>query len=192
MNQPFLAAVALALASTALPLAAQTCGSDCYGAYQQPSFGHECKQDYLQNAMWPSQYIAPARRSVYAPFATMVQNGWRRQNLIGTRYFDKETGNLTEAGQLKTHWVLTQAPISRRQLFIEQDYDAEKMGHQTESLRDFAGLVDPTAEEVAITPIPIRDRGRPAAIVDHNFTGFQENQPIPALPQGRTTGSTSN
>ena len=70
---------------------------------------HEVRRGYHRNEAWPWPYICPDRVAVREPFAAMVNNGWRRQNLLGTHHFNMETNQLTTAGQLRVHWIMTQA-----------------------------------------------------------------------------------
>ena len=41
------------------------------------------KQGYHMNRQWPWPYVCPDRIAVQEPFCIMVNNGWRRQNLLG-------------------------------------------------------------------------------------------------------------
>ena len=188
MMKPTLVALTAAVVVAATPAFAQNCDAGCYGSYEHTA-GERYKASYLQNSMWPSQYIPPARRAAITPFARMVHNGWRRQNLIGAKYFDDATGALTEAGQLKTEWVLTQAPPSRRQLFVEKTADDLVVSQRTDAIRQYAKIIAPAAALDEIAAVEIRDRGRPATIVDQNFTGFHANLPVPVLPVSGGTGT---
>src|SRR5690606_31767834 len=72
------------------------------------------------NRAWPYPHVCPDREWAMAPFETMVQNGWRRQNLLGAHHFDEETRRLTPAGELKVQWTMTQTPPQYRQIYVER------------------------------------------------------------------------
>ena len=78
------------------------------------------KRGYHRNVAWPWPYSCPDRIAVREPFRIMVDNGWRRQNLLGPHHFKTETNELTTAGELRIHWIMTQAPPERRQIFVER------------------------------------------------------------------------
>ena len=81
-----------------------------YGLYNSPSLFEALHRGCQANQMWPSQYVPTARRSVLSAYDVMVNNGWRRQNLLGAYHFDPDSNQLTEAGKLKVKWILSQAP----------------------------------------------------------------------------------
>ncbi|MEQ8210894.1 MAG: hypothetical protein RH917_13795 [Lacipirellulaceae bacterium] len=149
------------------------------------------KQSYMANNIWPSQYIAAARCGVNAPFAGMVNNGWRRQNLMGQYHFNPETQELTEAGRLKASWTLTQAPMHRRNLFVQQTNTEEKTAERVQSLQEFAANLNTTGEQAQINETAIQEYEHPASRVDATFVGFREAQPAPVLPAA-TAGTGSN
>src|SRR5262245_26550816 len=81
------------------------------------------KHGYHANAQWPWPYVCPDRIAVQEPFAIMVNNGWRRQNLLGAHHFIPETNQLNAAGQLRVQWIMTQAPPDRRGIYVERALD---------------------------------------------------------------------
>ena len=62
---------------------------------------HNIKRGYHRNEAWPFPFFCPDRASVREPFRIMVDNGWRRQNLLGEHHFNAETNRLTTAGELR-------------------------------------------------------------------------------------------
>ena len=77
-------------------------------------FCHSVARDTKRRNCWPEPFTRPDRYAVRAPFALMVSNGWRRQNLLGEHHFVDQGGKLTEAGRLKIRWILTEAPQHHR------------------------------------------------------------------------------
>lgn len=179
MKRMILVALAVAVGSGATPLFAQQC---------EPTPGEKFKQSFFDNLMWPSQYIYAARTGVKQPFAVMVNNGWRRQCLLGPHHFDEQNEALSESGRLKTEWILTQAPPNRRNIYVQQGRNESQTNVRVQAVHEFAAADLPQVVPGSVTPTMLRERGRPAAIIDQAFTGFAENQPVPMLPQGSTTG----
>ena len=84
-------------------------------------WGHFWRQvhaDWHQSNAWPKPYSEADRHLTQAPFEAMVKNGWKMQNTLGAELFDSETQRLTRAGESKVHWILTQAPVNRRNVFV--------------------------------------------------------------------------
>lgn len=186
-------------ADTAAPCgdACSTCnacdGGNC-GARQ--GVGSEL-YDYLEtgrqaNVMWPYPYICPDRVWAHAPFDAMVDNGWRRQNLLGAHHFNPETGQLTRAGQLKVEWILTQTPPNRRQVFVERSIDTEVTEARMAAAQTFASSLHLEGGEAVVQETYARSPSRPASMVDSEHTSFVENRKPAVLPTGSTSTAASS
>jgi hypothetical protein len=173
------------LAATAF--AAQPCvrQGDCQGACG-PTMKDSCEEAYYQNSIWPRQYIAPSRRGICQSFDLMVENGWRRHNVLGRYHFDPNTGELSEAGRLKVEWILTQSAPNRRTIYIERTINQEQTAQRMESVQALAADLSSGAADVRETYV--RDHGHRASSVDAVFTGFGAAQMIPALPPSTSGG----
>jgi hypothetical protein len=165
------------------------CNSACQGKITE-----SCEETYYQNAIWPRQYIGPARRGICQATERMIANGWRRQNLLGKYDFDESRQELSEAGRLKVEWILTQAPPQRRTIYVQKLGDQEQMAARIEAVQELASNVAPSAGQVDVQETLVRDEGHPAMQVDAVFVGFSRNQPMPALPGagGGSGGSSSS
>jgi hypothetical protein len=115
----------------------------------------------------------------------MVQNGWRRQNLLGPHHFDAEKGGLTTAGELKVHWVMTQAPEQYRQVFIERSLDPTVTQQRIEAAQNYATQVALEGQTPLVRDTHLISEGRPAAMVDHINVAFRESMLPPALPAAK-------
>ena len=150
------------------------------------------KQGYHANQMWPWPYVCPDRIAVREPFCIMVNNGWRRQNLLGAHHFNPDTNQLNAAGQLKVQWIMTQAPPDRRSIFVERslDHKRERPADRCPSgLRDASCRRRPHSAQVAETSLMFE--GRPASVVDATNVKFQQTMPAPVLPAAQSTSSTT-
>lgn len=149
------------------------------------------KRGYCRNQVWPWPYICPDRVAVREPFCIMVNNGWRRQNLLGPHHFDAQSGKLTTAGELKVHWIMTQAPPDRRSIFVERSIEAGVTEKRIEAARAYATQVAVDGQAPQLFETHLVSEGRPASVVDATNVRFQESLPPPVLPAA-TVGVTGN
>lgn len=132
---------------------------------------------------WPDPFTAPDRADARAPFALMVNNGWRRQNLLGDAYFDAETGKLKQSGLLKIRWVLTECPEHHRIVYVHiGDTEEETTARIIAAQQEVARLAPQMAHLVPVLPTAISDVGWPADEVDTIMRAYQKSAPVPRLP----------
>jgi hypothetical protein len=143
---------------------------------------HYIKRGYHRNVDWPWPYICPDRAAVREPFAIMVNNGWRRQNLLGAHHFTPDGLKLSEAGELKVRWIVTQAPPDRRDIFVERSVDPSVTQQRIAAARSYAGQVTIDGQMPQVTETYLVSEGRPASAVDAVNVKFQESMPPPVLP----------
>ncbi len=168
-----------------------TMDQSCVSQNDEPSF---CKSlalwyrsVYDMNSMWPRPYVIPAQNTVDVMYEAMINNGWRRQNLLGKHHFDTDTQQLTQAGKLKVEWILTQVPPQRRNIFIERGTNESQTSIRIESIHQHTASMSPAQGPVSVTDTHLVSEGHPAAAVDAMFTGYQSNKLPPVLPA--STGS---
>jgi hypothetical protein len=154
------------------------------GGSQGPYARHfTLEEAVIDNCIWPRQYVAPSRRGICQAYDAMVNNGWRRHNLLSKYHFDSDTGELNEAGKLKTEWTLTQAPPHRRTLFVERNAgDQQLTADRVAAVQTYAATMN-AAGAVDVQETHIREHGHPAGSIDAVFTGFRTNQMAPTLPE---------
>ena len=99
-----------------------------------PEFKHQSHIDYARNNSWPQPFRGADANSVVAPFEIMRNNGWRDNNTLGTALFSPQQG-LSEAGQLKIEWILTQAPQSHRVVYVKTGRTGEETARRVESVQ---------------------------------------------------------
>jgi hypothetical protein len=165
----------------------QSCGTH----HQHPGFAWRCEAGYHENNLWPAQYIPTARCSVNSAYTAMINNGWRRQNLLGNYHFEPGTNELTTAGKLKTKWILTQAPQDRRTVFVERGIDQSETAARIAAVHSWSASQGSISEPVMVNDTHIVSEGHTAGSVDHIFVGFQANQPAPVLMPASSSGSTT-
>jgi hypothetical protein len=145
---------------------------------------------YCANVMWPTIFVPPARRGVCETYAVMINNGWRRQNLLGDYHFEPETNQLTKAGELKVKWILTQAPPNRRSVFVQRAENEMQTASRVAAVHRLASSMSPAVGAIDVNDTHIVAEGHGAGAVDNMFVGFQANMPPPVLPPD--TGSSSS
>ncbi len=135
-----------------------------------------------ENDTWPKQYLAAERANTQAPFEMMIQNGWRRQNLLGPHHFNQDCTQLADAGKLRVQWILTQPPAQHRQVFIERSINEDLTEARIAATNEFASKVITDGSIPSITDSHIMSSGRPATVVNYVNTTFRDNMPTPVLP----------
>ncbi|MCH2114332.1 MAG: hypothetical protein MK171_05400 [Pirellulales bacterium] len=141
------------------------------------------------NVAWPRAYIPASRRAVFQTYAAMVHNGWRRQNLLGQHHFDPTSNQLNEAGKRKVKWILSQAPVQHRGVFVERGLNKEETVARIAAVHDNAAGLSPAVGPIDVNDTHIVAEGHLGGSVDSTFVGFQANKPLPVLPA--KTGSSS-
>lgn len=108
-----------------------------------PEFRHQCGIDYARNNTWPQPFRAADANSVVAPFEIMRNNGWREHNTVGTMLFSQQN-SLSDAGQLKVEWIVTQAPQNQRIVYVKSGRTKEETAARVESVQLAVSQLIPT------------------------------------------------
>ncbi len=143
---------------------------------------HHIKSGYHRNQQWPWPYFCPDRIAVREPFCIMINNGWRRQNLLGPHHFNASAKQLTTAGELRVRWIMTQAPADRRSIFVERAAEAEVTEQRLATVREYAAPLAIDGQTPMVSDTHLISEGRPAAVVDSTNVRFLESMPPPTLP----------
>lgn len=171
--------VTLASLSCAAPLQAQ-------GFVQGfKTFANNMVRDFKRNNCWPEPFVGPDRYSVRAPFALMVHNGWRRQNLLGDYHFEEGTAMLKEVGRLKVRWILTVAPQQHRTIYVHESANPEVTLERIKSVQEVALQYTRSGEIPVIEPTTVDPTGWPAERVDAIDRRWADSIPDPRLPSAQ-------
>jgi hypothetical protein len=92
-----------------------------------------------RNTYWPEPFVEADRMSVEDPFRLMVQNGWKRQNLMSSHHFDG--GRLNEAGRIRAQRLISQSPVEYRTIFVERSLDPQETHERVASVQNWAQKV---------------------------------------------------
>jgi len=168
----------------------------CVAAIDTPAdagwyeFWHRANLDWKRNNAWPEPFVRADRRAYFRPFNTMVTKGWLRQNTIGNHHFHPETNRLTEAGELKLRWVVTQTPPEHRTVVVLRGRTKEATAIRTDSVQQAASRMVPEGELPEVRVTDIEARAWSADEVDAIGRKARESLPAPVLPD--LSGSSSS
>ena len=154
--------------SSTIAFAQAPCQQQC----QPPTAAQLYRAGFDANVHWPNIYIPPARRSVCATYDAMINNGWRRQNLLGDYHFNQDSHQLTDAGKLKVNWILSQAPQQRRSVFVQRGAEQVDTSARIAAVHDHAGSISPGVGSVVVNDTHIVAEGHSASSVDNVFQAY--------------------
>lgn len=156
------------------------CGRTASAGWNE--FWHQVHLDYKRNQVWPDPFRYGDRDVARAPFIVMINNGWRLNNTIGQDLFDRETNELNHAGWRKVRWIVTQAPVHRRSIYVVYGVTAAATQARVESVRQ--SVIGMVGEDV-IPPIMLTNReprGASGDYVDQVDRSYRATIPAPILP----------
>jgi len=123
----------------------------------------------------------------------MIQNAWRRQNLLAECHFTTEN-KLSPSGQQKVRWILTEAPIQHRTIYVRRGDSAEDTIARMNSIRQYAAKAVPDAGAPDVLETYLAPAGYPAgwpSTKDETLSRkFQSSLPDKLYVPDRDTGST--
>jgi hypothetical protein len=151
-------------------------------------FWHRVKVDTHRNNAWPEPFRTADRAAQREPFCIMVDNGWKAQNTIGTFLFNAETNELNSAGEKQVKWVVTQAPIHRRAVFVLVGDTAQDTKARVESVQRYISRIVPDGH---LPPVMLTTRdaeGGSGEYFDSINRALLQSVPAPRLPGGDASG----
>jgi hypothetical protein len=170
----FLTAVSLVLFTLG---SATQASAECWVS----SFFKSIVRDIKDRQVWPDQYRPLDKAAQKAPFPVMIENGWRRQNLLVDAHFDQNTKQLTEAGQIKVRWILTAAPQQHRSIYVHAAGTTEDTSARIASVQQYVSKVSPNDLPPILTTT-ISEEGWSAQQIDQIGKKYLEGMPAPKLP----------
>jgi hypothetical protein len=155
-------------------------------------FWHRVKVDFHRNNAWPEPFQSADRAVTREPFCIQVNNGWKMQNTIGTYLFNPETQELNRAGELKVKWVVTQAPIHRRAVFVLVGESPEDTRVRVESVQRYVSRLVPDGNLPPVMITYTEPEGASGEYFDAVNRAMMQSIPAPRLPADASiTGSSS-
>lgn len=176
--------IVLAVFAQAVPAKAQQCSA-------WHAFWQSVARDWRRNNCWPEAFVGPDRLAVRAPFVVMVNNGWRRQNLLGDHHFEEGTTDLNQSGKLKVRWIMTQAPPQHRTIYVRRADKPEDTAARIAAIQEYGGRFAEDGQLPAVLETNLDPTGWPAAYVDMIDRKALDSAPAPQLPQSSGGGDSS-
>ena len=184
----FAAARILAVGFLGLSLIAISAGD---ASADWSSFWHKFHVDTARNNAWPDPFNEADARDTMAPFEIMKQNGWKLHNTIGHDLFREGDGVLMASGSNQVRWIATQAPQSRRTIYVLKGHSRLETEARLASVRQtLSGMnLDGSQPSVEVTSVsPARASGIWAAKISREGVAAI---PKPQLPQTSASGTQS-
>jgi hypothetical protein len=119
-------------------------------------------RDYREMSAWPCPYICYDRAAANAPYPAMIENAWRRQNLLGDYHFGADGMQLTETGQTKVRWILTEAPLQHRTVFVHRGETPQQTAGRLNAVKEYALKVAPEGGAANVLESNLSPLGYPA------------------------------
>jgi hypothetical protein len=145
------------------------------------TFWHDVHVDFHRVNAYPEPFNTIDRARVREPFCIQADNGWRLQNTVGTYLYDVNTQQLNPAGQLLVKWIVTQAPLHRRAVFVLRGDTPEITAARVESVQEAVARY----ATGPVCPVLLTDtepRGWSASYIDSMTQQFNSTIPAPRLP----------
>lgn len=158
-------------------------------AWAGDGFFHSIAIDTARNNCWPEAFVPADRASVRLPFMIMVANGWMKQNLIGDHLFDESGQTLTEAGRRRVQWIVTQAPLQHRTIYVKRSRTAQTTDARVQAVIAAAKEVVPPDQKVEVRVTDLDVPGWPAEYVDYVERSYYKTLPQPRLPPRASTAA---
>jgi hypothetical protein len=155
------------------------------------TFSEGVCRGYHRNKAWPEPFLMPDRAAVNIPFAMMVANGWRRQNLLSDYHFNEDTQQLNQAGEMKLRYILTQQMPSRRTVFVQRGLTPDVTASRMAMVEREAARITPAGASGGVVESDLANDGWPADEIDTVSRRFIQTQPDPRLPDSPAADQSS-
>lgn len=162
--------------------------TDAYAAAGHSGNPQGFHYDFYRNKMWPHPFRAMDTTSVLRYFEVQRNNGWKLQNTLGNAMFDPITHQLTDAGRSHMAWIVTQAPLERRVVFVLAGEDQQQTAKRVEATQIAI------SEVIPVGPLPaiyLTDRDSPGSSGVYQTAinrAMTSTVPVPRLAAGGSGG----
>jgi len=150
-------------------------------------FWHRFHVDSMRMNCWPKPFVHADRETVRMPLIAMTAAGWRMQNTLSDHLFDSTTQSLTQAGKLKVHWIVSQAPEHRRTVFVLRGADERSTHERMDSVRQSMGRMASNERQPEVMLTNTIPAGGSGAYFDEVDRQLKASVPPPRLPAREST-----
>jgi hypothetical protein len=143
--------------------------------------------DFHRNNCWPAPFQATDRELTRAPIIAMTSAGWRLHNTLSDHFFNPDDQGINQAGELKLRWIVTQAPIHRRTVFVLRGTNPDATAIRVSNVQHVIDrlVLDGPRPEVLLTDIV--PSGASGDYFDQVDRQLKQSIPAPRLPDMQST-----
>lgn len=152
------------------------------------SFWARFKKDFRRVNSWPAPFEYVDRDNTRGPLEAMIAKGWQRQHTLGSTYFDRDSHELTTAGQEKISTILQTAAPEQRTIFVVTADSPESSETRIQSVQETLARINST-HPIDVLPVAIEPEGQSASYVNAIQTKMRESIPVPRLKDGGIIGA---
>jgi len=152
-------------------------------------FWHNLNVGLHRNNAWPDPFAEADAMQVVAPFEVMKHNGWRLHNTMGHELFRQGDGALLAAGSNRVRWIATQAPDSRRQVFVLRGRTEAETEARVASVRETIASVNMPGPPPAVMITEIEPPSASGAWATQINRAWMQELPSPKLPSTSASGT---
>jgi hypothetical protein len=154
--------------------------------------GQKYWSKYHHAHYWPQPYVCEDRAYVNNILDQQSHAGWGSATTLHDLHFDPETNRLNSAGETHLRWILNQAPVQYRSVFVAQSHTPAISQVRVDQVRLYAEQICGTN----LPPIMLKHDvfpGRPAIEIDTLRRLELQSIPQPRLfIVGSASGSNSS
>lgn len=130
---------------------------------------------------WPHPYVCQDRAFITTVSHLQTVNGWTEETTLYGYHFEDNSTEITHSGRLQLRWILENAPLEYRVVYVQNGDDTAISQNRLNSVR--TELVDMVGEP-NLPPIMLRvcaSLGRPALEVDTIRRAELSSMPEPRI-----------
>jgi hypothetical protein len=152
-------------------------------------FWHNLHVGYHRNNAWPAPFNEADAMNVVAPFEMMKANGWRMHNTIGHELFRPDDGALMASGNKRVYWIATQAPQTRRTVFVLRGGSERETTARVAAVRGTISRIDVQGPVPDVRVTDVEPHHSPGAWATKINRDWLQNLAAPRLPTSSAGGT---
>ena len=137
----------------------------------------------MRMSCWPEPFSHTSRDLVRNPLVAMTNRGWQLQNTLSDHFFREEDQTLTQAGQFKLRWILTQAPAHRRTVFVLRSTDKALTTDRMAAVTTYVSRITEDGIQPNVLVSDIAPAGGAGEYFDQVDRQLKASIPPPRLPE---------
>lgn len=139
--------------------------------------------DSMRMNCWPEPFSQTSRNLVRNPLFAMTNRGWQLQNTLSDHFFREEDQTLTQAGEIKLRWILTQAPAHRRTVFVLRTIDSLSTTDRMASVNSYVDRISADGVQPNVLVSDMAPVGGAGEYFDQVDRQLKASVPAPRLPE---------